>query len=868
MLSTYVWTAQTNSTCVTSIDMELFLHYSLIPSFFIIMVLSFLQRRVHHKRLDDKSYLLGNRFGIVIPLDFIGTFNNRWSYGIAFGATANKVMFLFSEGYQPLQVPQWAQAVVLLIGGIEVGLSHFPFFACLSSDFRLISSILGFMYSLIWFAITIVHIVQCPHGQLIGAYETVIFYWPSLLCLAFLLGRFVFMFVKALKIHLGLEVQNEERSFLEVHQAEHVKQLMRKPPEQEAEKSWFQRKIYEWDPYFQFPSRMIGATVLAFICLYLFIIIEFCIYTYIVQELDVFEGGLESYVASVNETGVLTPAILRIKELITVAKDVWMLTIFSASLTCISYLFHILACYRKHIKRLWLGEKSFIPLKFHSPSSSNSVVAIARYSGWQIAYILWGYLIIHVVQCLFGVMIMYGLVLPVIHNQGLEMLKGLGIGILTISIVVGLMILQLKIAARFFLQPKIKPGDKQKPLALNNRKAFHNFNYFLFFYNVLLGLGACLFRLFVSCILGTWLIARIDRTIMQNGYEAADMGFQAWIGMLFVDHYHTNPVLVGFCHILLMRNNERKLQKSTPYWHLNHSSASSEPVSQERISGPQEKPPLSKEIIFDKAQPSKETDSLMNASGNDSIMEDATSITAVSTRSESEEKILSEIQEEKQTLEELKVTMDTCLPISQDMANIQESSEEDGDYLRNKSSREEGYFTSLGSLPSNLQPQAYKHALENIRGAKNNIRKLLYQLYEAIELTYQSKQGSEDRQNYHKALFELWINWNRSQSENMDDDDTQLLEIRTLDMSNNITQKLQLAFMDLMPKVQGLPSSLQDKLQQACYDMQELHTTFSLSNGFEDLDKHHLTQSKFKLTQAQGSIEELFCFLEDSIPSG
>nr|XP_020860145.1 stimulated by retinoic acid gene 6 protein-like isoform X4 [Phascolarctos cinereus] len=769
MLSTYVWTAQTNSTCVTSIDMELFLHYSLIPSFFIIMVLSFLQRRVHHKRLDDKSYLLGNRFGIVIPLDFIGTFNNRWSYGIAFGATANKVMFLFSEGYQPLQVPQWAQAVVLLIGGIEVGLSHFPFFACLSSDFRLISSILGFMYSLIWFAITIVHIVQCPHGQLIGAYETVIFYWPSLLCLAFLLGRFVFMFVKALKIHLGLEVQNEERSFLEVHQAEHVKQLMRKPPEQEAEKSWFQRKIYEWDPYFQFPSRMIGATVLAFICLYLFIIIEFCIYTYIVQELDVFEGGLESYVASVNETGVLTPAILRIKELITVAKDVWMLTIFSASLTCISYLFHILACYRKHIKRLWLGEKSFIPLKFHSPSSSNSVVAIARYSGWQIAYILWGYLIIHVVQCLFGVMIMYGLVLPVIHNQGLEMLKGLGIGILTISIVVGLMILQLKIAARFFLQPKIKPGDKQKPLALNNRKAFHNFNYFLFFYNVLLGLGACLFRLFVSCILGTWLIARIDRTIMQNGYEAADMGFQAWIGMLFVDHYHTNPVLVGFCHILLMRNNERKLQKSTPYWHLNHSSASSEPVSQERISGPQEKPPLSKEIILDKAQPSKETDSLTNASSGYSSKEDATSISAVSTRSESnEEKILSEIQEEKRILEELKMTMDKYLPISQDMANIQESSEEDGDYFGDKSSKEEGYFTPLGSLPSNLQPQAYKHALENIRGAKNNIRKLLYQLYEAIELTYQSKKGSKDQQDYQKALFELWIKWSRSQSENAD----------------------------------------------------------------------------------------------------
>lgn len=72
------------------------------------------------------------------------------------------------------------------------------------------------------------------------------------------------------------------------------------------------------------------------------------------------------------------------------------------------------------------------------------------------------------------------------------------------------------------------------------RKAFHNFNYFLFFYNVLLGLGACLSRLLISCILGTWLIARIDRTIMQNGYEGADMGkrpasmndLQLWRGCL------------------------------------------------------------------------------------------------------------------------------------------------------------------------------------------------------------------------------------------------------------------------------------------------------------------------------------------------
>uniref|UniRef100_H0XZH3 STRA6-like n=1 Tax=Otolemur garnettii TaxID=30611 RepID=H0XZH3_OTOGA len=558
-------TRQLNGTCASSADMELFLHYSLIPSLFIILVLSFLQRREHRRQRDDTSYLLGSHFGIIMPLDFVGTFSNRWSYGIAFGATANKVMFLFSEGYQPLQVPQWAQAFVLLIGGFEVGLAYFPFFACLSSEFRLVSSTLGFCYSLIWFAVTILQVSQCPHGPFLGSYESVMFYWPSLLCLAFLLGRFLHMFAKALRVHLGWERGAEEQPVLEAHQAAHVQRLLRTPRPQDGKTTWFQARIYEWDPCFRFPSRMIGTIVLAFICLYLFIVIEFCMFVYVRDELAVFEGKLDSYVASVNHTGTLTPVILKVKELISVTKGVWVLTILPASLTCVSYLFHILACYRKHIKRLWAGDKHFLPLKFHNPASSHSVVAIARYSGWQIAYILWGYLVIHVVQSLCGVGIMYGLVLPVTHNQGLELLQGLGIGILTISIVVGLMVVQERIAASFFLQPKLATADKQKPLALNNRRAFHNFNYFLFFYNVLLGLGACLSRLFISCILGTWLIARIDRTIMQSGYEAADMGFSAWIGMLYVDHYHTNPVLVSFCHILITDHRERKLQQAIKY---------------------------------------------------------------------------------------------------------------------------------------------------------------------------------------------------------------------------------------------------------------------------------------------------------------
>ena len=54
------------------------------------------------------------------------------------------------------------------------------------------------------------HLQPAPHAllllQFLGRYETVMFYWPSLLCLAFLLGRFLHMFVKSLRVHLGWEL--------------------------------------------------------------------------------------------------------------------------------------------------------------------------------------------------------------------------------------------------------------------------------------------------------------------------------------------------------------------------------------------------------------------------------------------------------------------------------------------------------------------------------------------------------------------------------------------------------------------------------------------------------------------------------------
>ncbi|KAM6971813.1 STRA6-like [Aplochiton taeniatus] len=567
--------------------MDLFLHLSLIPAVVIMVVLSALQRRARNLAIDQKLPFIGGRFAIVVPLDTIGSLSNRWSYGFAFGAVSSSVLLLLSERYIPFSVPPWARALVYLVGGLEVGLAYFPFFACLSTPFRGVGAVLGILYSLPWIVVTMWDMFTCPAGKELGPYQKLIYQWPCVLSLFFLLGRFLYMLVKAVRVRLQLEPE-DQLEMMHDHQVQHVKRLFRKTrmdgfSGQSWIQSYFQRRVYEWDPHFKFPSRMIGTAVISLIGLYTITLADYLLSDLAFDRLDQWKGILEGLANSCNQSEAVATFIPQLEEFTEVARRSWLATTVFASLTSVTYTFHVLACYRKHVKRLWAGQKSFLPEKFHNPSSAVSVAAIARYSGWQIAFTLWGYLIVHFVQFLFALLFVYGLVLPVIHGKTLEMLSNLGVLLLTIGFVIVLVIMQVVIVQVFFLQDKMSPTDKEKPLALNNRKAFHNFNYFLFFYNVVMGLSNCVLRLLTSCVVGTWLVSRIDRTIMQRGYEGMDPGYNTWVGMIFADHYHNNPVMVCFCQMMLSSRLERHRAGIAAHTYSTFQDSAPEPSAGSRV---------------------------------------------------------------------------------------------------------------------------------------------------------------------------------------------------------------------------------------------------------------------------------------------
>nr|XP_005281239.1 perilipin-3-like [Chrysemys picta bellii]XP_005281240.1 perilipin-3-like [Chrysemys picta bellii] len=183
--------------------------------------------------------------------------------------------------------------------------------------------------------------------------------------------------------------------------------------------------------------------------------------------------------------------------------------------------------------------------------------------------------------------------------------------------------------------------------------------------------------------------------------------------------------------------------------------------------------------------------------------------------------------------------------------------------------QQQSYFVRLGSLSTKLRHRAYQHSLGKLRHARQSTQEALSQLHQTIELIEHVKQGVDQRlHDGQEKLHQMWLEWSRRQSEGKEDSDTAQPEVesRTLVMFRGITQQLQTTCLNLMPNVQGLPTSIQDKVQQLRHNVEELHASFSAAHSFQDLSSAVLTQSRERVAKARESMDELLDYVVQNAP--
>jgi len=127
--------------CIATITEKTFDLWCLAPALVIILILSCFKRRSNFKLEYCNGYP-----GLLIPINFLGSFKNRFTIAATFGATASTFFTNARSGWFTLPGPAWLTVFNLLISVLTYGILFYPFFACLTTEYKLVGSLLGFLY--------------------------------------------------------------------------------------------------------------------------------------------------------------------------------------------------------------------------------------------------------------------------------------------------------------------------------------------------------------------------------------------------------------------------------------------------------------------------------------------------------------------------------------------------------------------------------------------------------------------------------------------------------------------------------------------------------------------------------------------------
>ncbi|PFX15370.1 Stimulated by retinoic acid gene 6 protein-like [Stylophora pistillata] len=330
-------------------------------------------------------------------------------------------------------------------------------------------------------------------------------------------------------------------------------------------KGKLKRKLYKWRPDFKYSTRVVCIYVVGFIGIYMILLIDCWSAMQLLQLRDVIVDGYVATVDTVREwlmIGVVS---------IFVAAGV-------AGIHSIILAANMLSWYRGHLLRLQRGEKDFLPAQFFNKNPSAITVSTLKYAGFQVAYLCWGVTITTITVALIVFVIGQQLIMPTVRGN-FDSFLWLKLLNLWPAVLISLVFFffQLLMAKYAFLV------DKDRTLALDNRRLFHICTYFLFFFNIFLGVVSCLKRILIGALLGVVFLARTQKSVISRDWELKDPGFNAYVGYLLLEHSHANPVLVTFCRLLTKTLNDRAAlemsEDSAKTNHAFHSSSSNNQVS-------------------------------------------------------------------------------------------------------------------------------------------------------------------------------------------------------------------------------------------------------------------------------------------------
>ncbi|KAK7009096.1 stimulated by retinoic acid 6 protein isoform X1 [Biomphalaria glabrata] len=545
-------------------------NWILIPAAFIILFLSFLEKRTF------RPDVCNGRPALVIPLPFLDGYENRLAYSVAFLTIMNTfVSLLTSQNTINIDIPLWGRALIVYMQAFVGCLTCFPFFACLSTRYRVAGAIICIVYSIVWLSLSVVSIAKEANDvtnmtiwsidlsdnvmNRIVVAKALLLGLPNVLSYSLLICCCVYILYRCFttKMYFNKHVN----IILRPHQEEHVRWVFKKSKtpltyEELTEKpklTFIQRmhnekklRLFTNFPFFKYPTK-----ILAMVCVQIGVV-------YWMGTLLTFSTIKIAY-----ECYHLAKTFVSIDyNHIIIFSVCGAIGLFTAITNSFIHIFVATRNYRYHLLKIYQGEKEFA-VKFEE-SSQFLLTSSMIYPGYQMSFLVWGCAIAFgfvFLLLLFIVETFYLLAIEdLLKDMLLNIVQVLSFPVTTII----LFYLQMLLSKKVLLQEKMKVSDKHPPLNINNRKLFELINYYSLFTNMAVGLATCLLRIILSTFFGVFAVGRLDKSVFTRDRETFDRGYKSYLSMLLVDNAHNNPSMRVFAHLLWTRVLSRRLRQRRP----------------------------------------------------------------------------------------------------------------------------------------------------------------------------------------------------------------------------------------------------------------------------------------------------------------
>lgn len=308
----------------------------------------------------------------------------------------------------------------------------------------------------------------------------------------------------------------------------------------------FRRVVYQNVPDLKFSKMFVNTYVVAFMIIYFFTLFGLRLSNIfgdvIIGSMElIYKLVFESFLPGLNVSSHNFNMEFRVSCILT-------------SLVLFYQMFESIKTFRNDLQRLHRGEKFFtsIVLKYKDEDYTKLIrrrnkesFKIAsdslHFPGYFIAHLVYGYGIQFVI--LFVVVAIF---------KFLYYFPGAFQTILQFLLPIIILLWMKSISITYLLRTVFLRTDSQR---ITNQPPFYVLSYFSFFFDCFLGLFSCMNRVWQTTLVSIFQLARLDKSIF--GQEQAflgrkfDRGHMAYLNYVRMEHWYNNPVLSGFCEMLI-----------------------------------------------------------------------------------------------------------------------------------------------------------------------------------------------------------------------------------------------------------------------------------------------------------------------------